>query len=155
MTLDEGDVRRKWEELAPLLDRMMERVGTEGEFPVSAGSSLAGDDAAANPYRVSTVIRLCLTAGAARRSAGTTRNVYDVAARVLAPAVQDPVIASTPCRRIVLPRSDDVEVAPPTVAEVVKLAEAVPARYRASLCCQPDPGYASARRRGTTSWPRR
>ena len=39
--------------------------------------------------------------------------------------------------------------------EATKLAEAVPARYRASLCCQPDPGYASARRRGTTSWPRR
>lgn len=60
---DENDAMDKWLALAPLLDRMMERVGTEGEFPVAPGSSLAGDDAAADPYQVSHVIRLCLTAG--------------------------------------------------------------------------------------------
>lgn len=60
---DENDALVKWQEVAPLVDRMMERVGTQGEFPVATGSSLAADDAAADPYQVSHVIRLCLTAG--------------------------------------------------------------------------------------------
>ncbi len=62
-SLTEDDAKAKWRELAPLLDRMMERVATEGEFPVAVRSSLAGDDAAADPYQVSHVIRMCLTAG--------------------------------------------------------------------------------------------
>jgi hypothetical protein len=62
-TFDEDDAKTKWQKLAPLLERMMERVGTEGEFPIATGSSLAGDDAAADPYQVSHVIRMCLTAG--------------------------------------------------------------------------------------------
>lgn len=60
--LDEADISRKWLEMAPLIERMMERVGTEGEFPVGDGSSLHGDDSAASPYQVSHVLRLCLTA---------------------------------------------------------------------------------------------
>ena len=62
-TFDEDEAKTKWQKLAPLLERMMERVGTEGEFPIATGSSLAGDDAAADPYQVSHVIRMCLTAG--------------------------------------------------------------------------------------------
>jgi hypothetical protein len=62
-TFSEADAWKKWHEIAPLLDRMMQRVGTEGDFPVLAGSSLAGDDAAASPYQVSHVLRLCITAG--------------------------------------------------------------------------------------------
>jgi hypothetical protein len=59
----EEDARKKWRELAPLLDRMMQRVGIPGEFPIAAGSSLSGDDAASDPYQVSHVIRMCVTAG--------------------------------------------------------------------------------------------
>jgi hypothetical protein len=60
---DEKLAVAKWLEMAPLLDRMMERVGLEGEFPVNPGSSLAGDDVASDPYQVSHAVRMCLTAG--------------------------------------------------------------------------------------------
>lgn len=61
--IDESQVQAKWLELAPLIDRMMQRVGTRGEFPVGEGSSLLGDDRASDPYHVSHVIRQCLNAG--------------------------------------------------------------------------------------------
>lgn len=61
--LSDADVQAKWREMAPLIDRMMERVGTEGEFPVAARSSLAGDDRASNPYQVSHILHMCLMAG--------------------------------------------------------------------------------------------
>ncbi len=32
VAFDEHAAMRKWQELAPLLDTMMKRVGTEGEF---------------------------------------------------------------------------------------------------------------------------
>lgn len=60
--MSEDDVQRKWHEMAPLIERMMERVGTEDEFPVAVHSSLHGDDRAAAPYQVSHVLRMCLTA---------------------------------------------------------------------------------------------
>lgn len=59
---DTAKARKKWRELAPLLDRMVERIDTPDEFPVIPRSSLHGDDAASSPYQVSHVIRLCLTA---------------------------------------------------------------------------------------------
>jgi hypothetical protein len=49
--------------MAPLIDRMMERVDTRGEFPVLVGSSLAGDDKAASPYQTSHAVKMCLLAG--------------------------------------------------------------------------------------------
>lgn len=61
--IDDAAVQRRWRELAPLIDRMMERIGTPGEFPVGNGSSLAGDDRVSDPYHVSHVLRMCLTAG--------------------------------------------------------------------------------------------
>lgn len=61
--LSEQAISDKWLKAAPLIDRMMERVGTKGEFPVAGGSSLSGDDKAADPYQVSHVLRMCLTAG--------------------------------------------------------------------------------------------
>jgi integrase len=64
-------------------------------------------------------------------AAGTVRNIYDVTARLFSSAVDDKVISSSPCRRIVLPKVDDAEVQPPTVEDVLRLANAVPARYRA------------------------
>jgi len=39
-------------------------------------------------------------------SAGTVRNIYEVAARVFEAAVEDRIISASPCRRITLPRSD-------------------------------------------------
>ncbi|MFI9486444.1 hypothetical protein ACIG47_08620 [Promicromonospora sp. NPDC052451] len=56
-------IQSKWSEIAPLIDRMMERIGTSDEFPVQAGSSLSGDDSASSPYHASHVLRMCLTAG--------------------------------------------------------------------------------------------
>ncbi|HEY0870543.1 MAG TPA: site-specific integrase [Acidothermaceae bacterium] len=64
-------------------------------------------------------------------AAGTVRNVYDVLARIMASAVDDRLIAATPCRRIVLPRIDDGEISPPAVEDILALAAAVPRRYRA------------------------
>jgi hypothetical protein len=82
----EQDAQAKWLELAPLLERMMERVGTEGEFPVAAGSSLAGDDTAAAPYQVSHVIRMCLTAGTDHLHAAKTLIVDQGLVHVAAPS---------------------------------------------------------------------
>ena len=84
--LTEQDAQAKWLELAPILERMMERVGTEGEFPVGAGSSLAGDDAAAAPYQVSHVIRMCLTAGTDHLHAAKTLIVDQGLVHVAAPS---------------------------------------------------------------------
>jgi len=61
--LDDQAIRDKWLKSAPLIERMMERVGTEGEFPVEAGSSLSGDDKASSPYQLSHGLRMCLAAG--------------------------------------------------------------------------------------------
>ena len=62
-TISEAEIEAKWLEISPLIDRMMERVGTEREFPVSPRSSLAGDDSKSDPYQVSHCVRMCLTAG--------------------------------------------------------------------------------------------
>ena len=85
-TLSEADAWKKWYEIAPLLDRMIQRVGTEGEFPVLAGSSLAGDDTAASPYQVSHVLRLCLTAAVDHLHAAKVLVVDKRVIHVAAPA---------------------------------------------------------------------
>ncbi len=54
-------------------------------------------------------------------------------ARLFAAAVDDRLIASTPCRSITLPRQHDVEVVPLSVEDVRALVEAAPARYRAAV----------------------
>ncbi|NLU61375.1 hypothetical protein HCA61_03755 [Rhodococcus sp. HNM0563] len=61
--LNEAEISAKWAEIAPLIERAMERVGSRDEFPVSKGSSLCGDDRASDPYRVSHAVRHCVTAG--------------------------------------------------------------------------------------------
>lgn len=61
--LSEEQVQEKWQAMSPLIDGLMKRVDTEGEFPVSKGSSLAGDDRASNPYQISHALQMCLTAG--------------------------------------------------------------------------------------------
>ena len=61
--IDPLSIERKWAELAPLIERIMERVGAPREFPVSVGSSLAGDDRASSPYQVSHALMQALVAG--------------------------------------------------------------------------------------------
>jgi len=63
-------------------------------------------------------------------SAGSVRNIYEVAAQVFASAVDDRLIAQSPCRRITLPRNDGVEVDVPTVEEVQAVRLALPERWR-------------------------
>ena len=62
---------------------------------------------------------------------GTVRETYKVAGRMFAAAVDDRIIAASPCHRIRLPRDDRPEVIAPTVQEITALAGAVQPRYRA------------------------
>ncbi|WP_405850024.1 site-specific integrase [Streptomyces niveus] len=64
---------------------------------------------------------------------GSVRNVYDVLVRVVTAAVDDKVIAASPCKRITLPPLSDDEVAPPTVAQVQEMAEVMPPYLRAAI----------------------
>ncbi|MCU7703231.1 tyrosine-type recombinase/integrase [Streptomyces albidoflavus] len=64
---------------------------------------------------------------------GSVRNVYDVLVRVMTAAVDDKVIASSPCRRITLPAMPDEEVTPPTVAQVEATARVMPPYIRAAI----------------------
>lgn len=60
----------------------------------------------------------------------TLRNVYDTLNRVLTSAVDDRLIARSPCTRIVLPSVPDSEVEAPTADQVHALVAAVEPRYR-------------------------
>jgi hypothetical protein len=60
----EAQAKAKWREMAPLIDGLTRRTADRGDFLVSPGSSLAGDDRASDPYQTSHLIRLCLTAAA-------------------------------------------------------------------------------------------
>jgi len=62
---------------------------------------------------------------------GSVRETYKVAGRMFAAAVDDRVLAASPCHRIRLPRDDRPEVVVPTVEQIAALAGAVQPRYRA------------------------
>ena len=64
---------------------------------------------------------------------GSVRNVYDVLVRLMTAAVEDKVIASSPCRRITLPPMPDEEITPPTVAQVEAMARVMPPYIRAAI----------------------
>ncbi len=64
---------------------------------------------------------------------GSVRNVYDVLVRVMTAAVDDKVIASSPCRRITLPAMQDEEVTPPTVEQIEAMARVMPPYIRAAI----------------------
>lgn len=64
---------------------------------------------------------------------GSVRNIYDVLVRLMTAAVEDKVIASSPCRRITLPPMQDEEVTPPTVAQVEAMARVMPPYIRAAI----------------------
>jgi integrase len=76
-------------------------------------------------------VQMMVKALSERLAPGTVRNVYDTLARMYGIAVDDRIVASSPCRRIVLPSTDDEgEVHPPTAAQVSAIVAAAPARYR-------------------------
>jgi integrase len=62
---------------------------------------------------------------------GTVRETYKIAGRMFAAAVDDRILAASPCHRIRLPRDDRPEVVAPTVEQITALAGAVSPRYRA------------------------
>lgn len=64
---------------------------------------------------------------------GSVRNVYDVLVRLMTAAVEDKVIAASPCRRITLPPMQDEEVTPPTVEQVEAMAAVMPPYIRAAI----------------------
>ncbi|MFD5446207.1 tyrosine-type recombinase/integrase [Streptomyces tendae] len=64
---------------------------------------------------------------------GSVRNVYDVLVRLMTAAVEDKVIASSPCRRITLPPMPDEEVIPPAVVQVEAMARVMPPYIRAAI----------------------
>jgi len=64
---------------------------------------------------------------------GSTRNIYGTLARCLSAAVDDRMIAVSPCRKITLPYPDDSEIEPPSIEAVGRLAGEMPSRYRAAV----------------------
>ena len=64
-------------------------------------------------------------------SPGTVRNIYEVLVRVLAAAAEDRVIASSPCKRITLPRDHDDEVRVPTLEDVERIRAALDEQWQA------------------------
>ncbi|ABL81237.1 MULTISPECIES: site-specific integrase [unclassified Nocardioides] len=63
-------------------------------------------------------------------SAGSVRNIYEVLARVMDAAVEDRVIAVSPCRRIALPKGHDDEVEVPTLDEIDRVRDALAERWQ-------------------------
>ncbi|MFG2502369.1 tyrosine-type recombinase/integrase [Streptomyces sp. NPDC048441] len=64
---------------------------------------------------------------------GSVRNVYDVLVRVMTAAVEDKVIAVTPCKRITLPSMPDEEFTPLTVAQVEAMLGSMPPYIRTAI----------------------
>ena len=63
----------------------------------------------------------------------TVKVLYTYVSAVFDSAVEDRVIAVSPCRRITMPRADDAAVTPLTVEEVAQIADAVPGPLRAMV----------------------
>ncbi len=68
-----------------------------------------------------------------RLGPGSVRNVFEVLGRVMSGAVDDRLIASSPCQRIALPGHTQAEVVPPTPEQVKALADAISPRYRGAI----------------------
>ncbi len=80
---------------------------------------------------------------AGKYSPGTVRNIYDITARMFSSAVDDRVVAVSPCRNVSLPRLDDAEVTPPSVEEITAVVAAMPDRSGALRSCWPAQGSGS------------
>jgi integrase len=67
----------------------------------------------------------------------TVRNIYSWVKAAFASAVEDRIVAASPCtRRVVLPTVEKPRIVPLTVAQVRLLAEAAPERYRIGVYLQ-------------------
>lgn len=66
-------------------------------------------------------------------SPGTVHGIYHVTQQMFAAAVDDRLIAQSPCRRIRLPKLDRTEVVIPAVEDVVALRDAFDPRWRAAV----------------------
>jgi hypothetical protein len=58
--LSDEQVQHQWQRIAARAHTLIERSGSPRGFAVASGSPLSGDDAAANPYRVSDAAQVCL-----------------------------------------------------------------------------------------------
>lgn len=79
---------------------------------------------------------------------GSVRNIYTTMARVFAAAVDDKVIAHTPCRKVTLPKDHDGEVVPPTVEQVAAVADAIGDQWRALVVLLAGAGLRIGEARG-------
>jgi hypothetical protein len=84
--ISEEDAFAKWQEIGPLIDALAGRSNVQGEWGPSAGSSLAGDDRASEPYQVSHAVHQCLTAGIDHAHAVKTLVLDHQTIHVAAPA---------------------------------------------------------------------
>lgn len=78
-------------------------------------------------------IQALVKAIADKLAPSTVEVVYSYVSTIFRSAVEDRLIAESPCRKIQLPKKRHDEVVPPESAEVQALLAAVPDRYRA-LC---------------------
>lgn len=76
----------------------------------------------------------------------TVEVVYRYLAAIFGAAVKDRIIARSPCVGIKLPRPSATEVVPANTAEVLAIAEAVPAPCRARSSWRPGPASGRGRR---------
>lgn len=53
----------RWSEIVPLIDRLVERAETQGEWRVLPRTALSADDAASQPHQMSHAVRMLLNAG--------------------------------------------------------------------------------------------
>lgn len=64
---------------------------------------------------------------------GSVRNIYEVLLRMMAAAVDDRLIPSSPCVRISLPRDPDVEAVPATLDQITWMADSITPQYRSAV----------------------
>ncbi len=80
----------------------------------------------------------------------TVRQVYRLLATILRSAVEDRLLAVSPCSKIALPRVDPVQLEPLTVENVEKLTAKMPERYRALLVMMAGTGLRPGEAFGVT-----
>lgn len=70
-------VSAKWDTISPLIDRLLERAGNEGDFEHRRESALTGDDRGTSPYNTSHAFRQSLNAAIDHLHAAKTL-IHDV-----------------------------------------------------------------------------
>lgn len=64
-------------------------------------------------------------------SAGSVRNIYEVASKLFDAAAEDRAIPASPCRRITLPKDEGAEVVPPTLEQINLVRSHLDERWQA------------------------